>query len=230
MDCTNARFFLNVNRPGELDETERRSLDEHLEACPDCAQFAQAENHFDETIGAAMLRVPVPAGLKTRLLDKLSGQRRPRPWKWVAAAAAILVAAGLGGYFIFPAPQEIDDARFAVSFEAKTPEDVETWYQDLGIPFALPRQFNFQQLNKYDTAVIQGRKVPHLVFFYRGEGIQRPAVAHVYVLPTNHFKKPDKVSLDKGTLDTLDSENGDFFFLILHTGDAMQSFLLPAGA
>lgn len=232
MDCTSARFFLNLSRAGELDETERRALDGHLEACPDCAQFAQAEGRFDEAVAAAMLQVPVPAGLKTRLLNKLAGQRHPRPWKWVAAAAAIFLAAGLGIYFVFPSPQEINFAELPVTWEATLPLDVETWYQDMGIPIALPRQFNFQLLNKYDTAQIQGRKVPHLVFFSRGEGDQRAAVAHVYILPTSHFKEPDSVPLVSSThtFAVLNSDGGDFFFLILYTGNALQPFLLPAGA
>src|SRR6266403_3210907 len=136
MDCTSARLLLSFVRTNELDAAETKTLQGHLDGCADCAAFAQSENDFDNALEAAMQRVPLPDGLKGRLLERLTNMRRPHPWRW-AAAALVLAAVGLSGYVVLTGgPEEFDAARFVenqVDIKA-SPDSVEAWFSSqLGI-------------------------------------------------------------------------------------------------
>ena len=121
MDCTNAHGLLPFLRTGELDATERDVLESHVSGCPECLASVQAESRFDDAIEVAMARVPMPAGLKGRLLVGLARRRPTRRWPWVAAAA-LLAMAGLGGYVVWSGgPEEFDVAGFSWYVDYRTP-------------------------------------------------------------------------------------------------------------
>src|SRR5262249_2625675 len=92
MECNHARLLLTFARDhADLAQSEADTLHEHLSQCSDCAALAASEQHLDEALGRAMLAVPVPVGLKGRLMAGLP--KRPIRWRrWImssAAAAAI---------------------------------------------------------------------------------------------------------------------------------------------
>ena len=110
--CRDIRHLLGVYVLGAIDPAERSQVDRHLSACPDCRE----ELAGLASLPALLRRVPVaeaqqvaeegeddpadsqPSELMLRsLLDRTQGVRRTRRWRGLAAAAAVVLVAGLGG-------------------------------------------------------------------------------------------------------------------------------------
>jgi hypothetical protein len=242
MDCTNARLLLGFARTGEIDAVERDALESHLAGCSDCAVCARSESQFDDALEMAMPRVAVPAGLRTRILERLAKAPRPRAWRW-ATAAALVLATGLAGFiFLTSGPEEIEFGPIAEKIDIKaTPDAVEAAFLGWGVDMAAPREFNFDLLDATDVAEIQGRRVAKLTFLSQGDG--RAALAHVYVLQAAHFKLPashhDERALKNGWLaevfipasthnvQVLRYANvPEFFFLVVYSSRSLEPFLL----
>jgi anti-sigma-K factor RskA len=87
---------------GALDEPDRRAFEAHLAVCSRCA--AEVHSFAPVVAGlAASVEGPAPSiAVRQKLVARLrSGPiaaRRSMPASWLAAAAAILLAIGLGGY------------------------------------------------------------------------------------------------------------------------------------
>ena len=236
MDCANARLLLNFVRTGELDPAERDALTSHLAGCADCAAGAQSESRFDEALETSMQRVPFPVGLKGRLLQKLAEKRRPRRWRWVAAASLLFLAGMIGGYLVWiNQPEEFDVTRFVqYDDEPLTPDLVETRFSEKGMAMKAPREFNFNLLVNYDAVQVQRQSVPKLTFS-AGSGL-----AQVYVMSTQQFKLPepleDKSVKNEGWLSEIIPASrhkiqirrypsiADFFFVVIYTTDTLDSF------
>src|SRR4051794_39308076 len=113
MDCSNARLLLRFSRR-DLTPGDVSSLDAHLAGCAECSACAQAERAFDLKVGRAMKEVPVPDGLRQRLLEKLATERENRR-RWftrslrLGAVAAALLLALLGAWAFYPGPKELLD-------------------------------------------------------------------------------------------------------------------------
>jgi hypothetical protein len=101
MECRDAQFYLRFRRPGsdDLDPADAAALGRHLAACPPCAADARFVTAFDAAVASAMRAVPVPTGLRTRLIAATSAQRgatlRRRAYRGLALAASVLLTAGL---------------------------------------------------------------------------------------------------------------------------------------
>jgi hypothetical protein len=244
MDCTCASLLMSFVRSGELDAAEQEVLDNHLQACPDCRLLAVSESRFDEALGTAMPRVPVPAGLKARIRQQLAYQRRPRRWPWIAAAI-LLLAAGSGAILAFMSgPKDFDLSNFQEEVidyrHAQPPEGVEAEFLAMGIPMKFPREFNFQLLDGFEAVQVQGRRVPKLTFFARGGN--QGALAHVYVLSDQQFKLPAQLSDEAekkdgwlGEIIPASSHNiqvrkypgiAGFFYLVVYTSGNLDPFTL----
>jgi hypothetical protein len=193
MDCHDIRLLLAFTRAGgdAIDSTEQKALQEHLQACPECAALASSEQALDRVLGTAMRDVPVPAGLKARVLDKVA-VNRPRPWGKIAAAAAVLLlAVGITGWLLRPLPAvDPSDVYLVLNRgQGHAPADVvEKWFNDQGVEMAAWRELNHDDLWFYDIIEFQGRRVPKLVFYRPEKKDGRPSViAQVIVLRTNQF-------------------------------------------
>src|SRR5438094_788506 len=98
MDCRTARLLLDFARPipAELEADASRDLEHHLAGCADCDSLARAERRLDEPLGRAMRAVPLPLGLRDRLLARLDAERGAWQRRWMfrslAAAAALALA------------------------------------------------------------------------------------------------------------------------------------------
>lgn len=91
MNCLDARR--------ELSGDPRRAgaaLQRHLADCPGCAAYRAELLALDARLAEA-LRVPAPDGLPDRVLLR-QGLRRSRAPRWLALAATLVVALGIGGY------------------------------------------------------------------------------------------------------------------------------------
>jgi hypothetical protein len=198
MDCRTARLLLDFHRPraGELPPEEAADLERHLSACPECDALGRAERLADQHLGKAVRDVPVPDGLRRRLLDRLADQRRAanlRKLAWAArglAVAAAVLLAVYSGFFWWqthPRPFDLEGMRdhLFIKHTNPTPESVEQWFLDRDVRTVAPPAFNYTFLAHYEVAEVhdrvQDRKVPHLVFANGG------VRASVYVITGEQF-------------------------------------------
>ena len=76
MDCKTARLLSDFARPQDLGRADAAAFEGHIADCPECAAVVGAERRLDQRLGEAMRHVPVPEGLRGRLLDRLAAERR----------------------------------------------------------------------------------------------------------------------------------------------------------
>jgi hypothetical protein len=249
MDCTSAQAVLAFDRPwaSELDAAEADALRAHLAACPTCAAHAERERLTEERLAQAMRDVPVPKGLPGRLLDRLAADRRlvfrRRFWQATAAAAAVLVALGIGWYIRLSLRPTVDANEIVREFDDRpySQEGVQEWFRKRhGVTMVAPGQFNNSALNYdylrwYDLAQFQGRQVPALCFAAPGD---TSACAMIFVLSDDAFNFADTTvppAPAPGSFHRVDivrpADNPHFLFVILYTSASLRPFLkdLPGG-
>lgn len=83
----------------------------HAGQCPACRQFLARTLEVEDNLAAA-LRIEPPADLHARLLRRTTPARTP--WRWLALAASLLVAAALG--FMLGTPRSDPVALAAIDF------------------------------------------------------------------------------------------------------------------
>jgi anti-sigma factor RsiW len=89
---------------GELDVLGATAFEKHLESCADCKRLLAAEESLRSTLQQASLYEAAPRTLRENLLGPPANPlpkpaafpARPVSWRWLALAAAILLAALLG--------------------------------------------------------------------------------------------------------------------------------------
>lgn len=79
---------------GAEPQHQSAAITAHRLECPQCAEFARSQVALDRRLEAA-LRIPVPAELPARAVWRQGAQQR-RPGRWLALAASLLLAAGIG--------------------------------------------------------------------------------------------------------------------------------------
>src|ERR1043166_4810552 len=94
-----AKKILAAYRPGDQDQLESDFAEALAETQRDAelARWFAEEREFDRTVAAHLKSVPVPFGLKTRILANMRANSVTR-WRWVAAvsaAAAVLLLVAL---------------------------------------------------------------------------------------------------------------------------------------
>jgi hypothetical protein len=99
MTCDDAR--LDEYLDGELAEADRASTESHVAGCAPC----RAELEKGRKLEALLRRVPAgaPPDAERFLSEVRSRSRRPAPWR-LAAAAALIAAAGAAFFALRPAP------------------------------------------------------------------------------------------------------------------------------
>lgn len=192
MDCKTARLMLEVAHPlaTELDAGEAEALNHHLAECPDCGPLAHAERAFDERLGRLMRDVPVPDGLRSRVLRRLAADREAWYWRrlrWGAGIAASIALLVFSAYWYrgqhlptidLEAVGQIDREQ-----RGRDAQEVVEDYRSRGIKTAAPAAFNYRYLSFYGLADFQGKTVPQLMFIRE----DNPAQARVYVLSDKLF-------------------------------------------
>ena len=83
---------------GALSTSERARFEAHLAVCAECAAEARALGFSLEAIGRSVSPIEPPRALRKRVLRSVSARRMPAITPWLAAAAAIALAIGLGIY------------------------------------------------------------------------------------------------------------------------------------
>jgi hypothetical protein len=240
MDCQHARLLLEFARPGtpELEPSEAMALGVHLDDCADCARAADRERRVDDVVGRALRDVPVPPGLRERLLNRLNAERDAWYRKWlvrgVGLAASIILAVWLGQALWFSRLPGVDWVILANDLEPRHARQVEDWFRLRQVSMVTPAGFNFDLLNAYGVSELQGRRVPHLVFLAPAQGAERPAaLAHVYVLSARQFdlektkQTVNEVYFQHTVLVEKPPEHPEFLFLIISTSKSLDAFKAP---
>lgn len=223
MECQDVRQLLAfLERPSdELDAVERAALQKHLDACPDCAALSAQEHGVDQAIGSALRNVPVPAGLKQQVLQRLA-KERGRPWKrWAgAAAAAVLVAFAVGTWLSFSSKPAltVDDVDAVMpNFAAGWQRDaVEQHLEKQGLTVRAPDRFRYRYLQQVDVVVIHGRRVARLTFSRNDD---QTASATVFIVGAAQFNVEKLKGL---TGIEVDDQRPDFWYVIQHSGNNLQ--------
>lgn len=145
MSCKSCRRHVFDWRDGTLDASRRISVEAHLEGCPDCRAFYEAEALLGVRVGEAFQRVgavygPAPATAETASKGRaLRGHRAPasgrgrrfdrRRLGWMAAAGT---AALLAMVFILrprPAPPLIEPTSAETVVLDDFPDPLRDWVE-----------------------------------------------------------------------------------------------------
>jgi hypothetical protein len=243
MDCSACRQLAAFRRsggPAELAPEDVAALDRHLAGCPACAALLVRQDVFDGSVSRAMRAVPVPAGLRDRLLaDALA--RRGAEWRQSlgkGATALGIAVVGLvvcwSGYLNFLRPA-FDTVAVSDQFAAasETPEaaeaDVRGWLAREGLPPDLPPALDFDyryhQFHGYEE--IDGRKVPVVLFAQPGTG--RLDTARVYVVRSGQFDQYELQATQNSFCSVKVFQDGSsaIAYVVLYTSATLDSFLKP---
>ena len=149
---------------GAVPDSRDAGIAAHRLECRACAAFAASQYALDRRLEAA-LRVPVPDDLKARVIFNQSGRwMRARPRPWLAIAASLLLAAGLG----FGLTQFIaGDALLAPTTRTAEPVRVSAVLDRGGVMLKQP----LDNVTHAGLCPFRGRLVPHLVMHVDGEPV-----------------------------------------------------------
>jgi hypothetical protein len=243
MDCRHARLLLDFTRPRgtELEPTETEALETHLADCPECGAQARAERRFDEHLSRAVRDVPVPDGLRDRLVGRLSAARdawyRRRLFRAAGVLAAAVLLAAVGGLLIWHESRRPYFEVSEVSVDERptnTPADVEGWFRKTyGLATVAPsdRALDYTWLTYYGLEEFQGRHVPMLLFAYNRP--DRQARAKVYIVTDQEFRglraQINQVHKLSGgySLEVLPNRDAPgVYYVVLYTDGARKRFII----
>jgi hypothetical protein len=240
MQCRDAQFYLRLRRhPGdELGTDVTADLDRHLAGCVACAADAGRAAGFDRAVASALRAVPVPAGLRDKLLAQASTQHggviRRKVYRVAALAASLFVGVGLA-FGVFSASRPKIDSNDLVR---RTDEQIEDrdgrilgqWLADQKFPTELPLPFDPTLVISMGSEKVQGADVPVVVF---GHPTER-GFAKVYIFRTNGSYKLDGLrdAQASHTAAVVIADERQFRgvnYVIIHTGRDLTPFLLARG-
>jgi hypothetical protein len=248
MDCKTARYLLDFARPqvSDLDAPDRAALGEHLAHCSECDALNRGERQLDEHLGRAVRAVPVPPGLKERLLARLKTQREQwwieglkRAGRWVAAAAVLVVAAGAVFWWKSQQLPSVDSDKLMNTMLTEyiySPPDAEEAIKEFarkGHRVSLPREFNYEYLTAYGFTTLQGREVPYLRFVRSRANSNNAQFAEVLLLSDKKFDLSEVQPLqDPGgyrfKVEVRRGPAGEYAYVIVYTGNLAD--LLQGGS
>ena len=238
MDCNTARMLSTFfGRQGsELAPEDATALDAHIASCPKCADLVKFERAFDDRIAKAMLAVPIPAGLKGRLLDSVSAHRGA--WyrqKFYAlaglAAAVVLCVVGVVAWQIGTAPElTLTGIVGQADADARDPAGkIARVLGPKGMEFNPERRFDMAQFVAIGLEDFQGSEVPTLHFVNGTKNAQ----ATVYVVRDRDFNWKN-LPQDGSSVASIygfqvavlrDTRRADVAYIVVFTGAGLELFL-----
>jgi hypothetical protein len=173
MECRDAQFYLRLRRHAadELGPDVTAPLEGHLATCPACAADARAAESFDRAMSSAMRAVPVPGGLRDKLIAHVAARQgallRRKLYRTATAAAAAVVLMLLGlGVFSSTRPR-VDSEEFVRKADEQMSDrktSTEKWLAAHKLPDRLPLPFDYDLLVHHGVEHISGNDVPVVVF------------------------------------------------------------------
>lgn len=240
MDCNTARMLSTFfGRQGsELAPEDAAALDAHIASCSKCADLVKFERAFDDRIANAMLAVPIPAGLKGRLLDGVSAHRgawyRQKFYALAGLAAAIAICIiGVVAWQIGTAPELSVTAIVAeAEGKARDPvnEDIAKVLGPKGLEFNPERRFDLNQFVKAGAGEFQHKQNVPFLFFFNGA---KNAQATIYVVRDRDFNWKN-LPQDGSSVASIygfqvavlrDTRRADVGYIVVFTGAGLELFL-----
>jgi anti-sigma factor RsiW len=119
MRCHEARKFLGAYLDSELDARTSQEIELHLESCPECARYFEAEERLEARIANALTRGERTAGMWHAMESRIATARRPvPPRRWARVAVVMttgLVVAIAGLWEAWPWQRPLDLALAATT-------------------------------------------------------------------------------------------------------------------
>jgi mycothiol system anti-sigma-R factor len=107
MSCDFSGTILHAYLDGELDAVRAAEFERHLEACRECTATLGAAESLRSSLQRAQLYETAPAELRKRIRTELkisaassTGGSSVAAWRWLAAAAAILLVTGVAWFAV----------------------------------------------------------------------------------------------------------------------------------
>jgi len=241
MECRDAQFYLRLRRHAadELGADVTAPLDTHLATCAACAAVSRASANFDRAVSTAMMNVPVPSGLRERLITQAARaqgaalRRTAFRYGGLVAAALLLVAIGISVYST--ARPQVDSAAVVQANDAlvENPQEyARKWLVAEKLPEHLPWDFDYDLLQSCGYEKIGGRYAPVVTFRSRAGGL-----AKVYLFreggafDTKDMQDAQASHFSAQVVVRKDQWRG-VRYLVVHTGPPNQGlapFLRPVG-
>ena len=216
MRCDFADSHLHGYFDGELGDSSAAEFELHLQHCVHCAVELVDLDLLSGQLQVAQLYEPAPAALRKKIrtdLRPIAPTTAPSPllsWRWLAAAALLLVALVL--WRVIPAFHRAEDyqAQFAAgivdahqrslvpgqitNLHSNDPQAVKAWFEGK-VKFAFPvrdfADYGFS-LRAGRVDVVQGRTVAALVY------ASREHLVNVFVWPTREQDTSPRAGSQQG--------------------------------
>lgn len=238
MDCNTARMLTTFfGRQGsELAPEDAAALNAHIASCSKCAVEVQFERAFDDRVTKAMLAVPVPVGLKSKLLDGVATQHagwyRQKAYYAVGMAASVLIAiGGIIAWQMGTAP-ELTLTEIVAQSDSQEQDragNVRKFLKERGLAFNPERQLDLNQVEFWGDGQLSGKIVPVLNF----TNTAKNARAKVYVVRDTDFDWK-KLPQDGSSVTSVygfqvavlrDTKRSDVAYIVVFTGAGLEMFL-----
>jgi len=222
----------------ELAPEDAAELNAHIAGCPECAASVRFERAFDDRVGKAMLAVPVPPDLKTKLLDGVAAARgawyRQKFYAVAGLAAAVLLSVGgVIAYQIEKAPElRMSEIIAGADEDAQTPTvAVDRMLATHGLRYAPEKSFELHQLWSVGMQPLPGqsRPVPAFVLF----NVPKNAQATVYAVRDTDYNWKNLPQDGSSVTSTFgfqlavvrDTRRSDVAYIVVFTGAGLELFL-----
>lgn len=232
MECVNARLLLLFRRPGELAAEDAAALESHLLTCPTCAAAARRESSFDSAVGQVMKSIPVPSGLRDKLLADTFARKgavlRRRAYTSLGIAACVLLGVGLLTGVIWAARPTFNTESLATAYsrDIDAPDHAtREWLAAEGLPPTLPLDFDFRHATFRGKMSHQGKDVPTIQFLAPNANGQRMEV-RVLIVSESQFKLKDLKPAQDSFCSVIVERADGYAYIILFT-HTLEPFLKP---
>lgn len=242
MDNERAKMILSAYRPDGADANDPVFAEAlaQVRRDPELARWFAAERALDERMHAALRSARPPANLKDALLltEKVSRLPARRAWwtqpAWLAAAAAVVLSAGLTFFPLRPDREPMTlagvtsemarmqrEERISLGAMTSDPEQVRRWLKAHDGPheFTVPAGLASQTRIGCQVLDIRGHKVS-LICFQIGGG----EMVHLLVIDRRHLADPPVVGkpwlLQEGELAFASWSDDDRTYVIAGHGSA----------
>jgi hypothetical protein len=233
MDDSFLHFYRSLGRADRTPEVES-ALAEVVRNRPELAATIQRETAFDSVISAAMVSVPVPAGLHLQLLQKAYARRgaalRNKIYQGLTAIAFVVVAGLIAGGLYWQYRPKIDGEAIAHQQQMDREESqlaVETWLEKNDLPNNLPRDFDYRYYSFHGKGELGGKDIP-VVQFQAGREFARVYIVRESALNTESLKDA-QASLCNVLIVHHPEPGVKITYVIVYTTDKLEPFLRQVG-